>query len=88
MVQHRISMAPCEAATPKYTPLDVLKQLMKLKTKKSTAPGDLPSALVTEYAEFICVLLSHILNSCVGRGEYPRIWKVETQVPILSESCE
>ena len=58
---------------------------MKLKVKKSTAPDDIPSAIIKEYAEFICVPLCNILNSCVSRGEYPRIWKIESQTPIPKE---
>ena len=68
-----------------FTPLKVLDQILKLKVKKSTAPDDIPSAIIKEYAEFICVPLCNILNSCVSRGEYPRIWKIESQTPIPKE---
>jgi hypothetical protein len=68
-----------------FTPLKVLDQLLKLKTKKSTAPDDVPSTVIKEFAEYICVPLCNILNSCVSRGEYPRIWKIEAQTPIPKE---
>ena len=82
----KIHTPPVEEGTvPIFTPLQVLTQLLKLKNKKSTAPNDIPSVLLKEYAEFICVPLCHILNSCISRGEYPRIWKIESQVPIPKE---
>ena len=68
-----------------FTPLQVLNQLLKLKVKKATAPDDIPSAVIREYAEYICVPLCIILNSCISRGEYPRIWKIEYQTPIPKE---
>ena len=68
-----------------FTPLQVLNQLLKLKVKKATAPDDIPSAVIREYAEYICVPLCIILNSCISRGEYPRIWKIESQTPIPKE---
>ena len=74
-----------EESVFQFTPLQVLCQLLKLKTKKSTAPCDIPAAVIKEYAEFICVPLSHILNCCITRGEYPRIWKTESQIPIPKE---
>ena len=78
---------PCgqEGSVPIFSPLQVLNQLLKLKNKKSTAPNDIPAIIIKEYSEFFCVPLSHILNSCIARGEYPRIWKVESQVPIPKE---
>ena len=81
----KISIPAGGKPPPKFTPLDVLNQLMKLKAKKATAPEDIPSALIRENAEFICVPLSHILNTCVARGEYPRVWKIEAQTPIPKE---
>ena len=82
----KIHTLPVEEGTvPIFTPLQVLNQLLKLKNKKSTAPNDIPSVLLKEYAEYICVPLCHIINSCISRGEYPRIWKVESQIPIPKE---
>ena len=68
-----------------FTPLQVLNQLLKLKVKKSTAPHDIPAVIIKEYAEFLCVPLSHILSTCVKKGEYPQILKVESQIPIPKE---
>ena len=70
---------------PVFTPLQILNQLLKLKTNKATAPADIPAILIKEYAEYICVPLCNILNTCITRGEYPRIWKMEVQTPIPKE---
>ena len=71
-----------EGSVFQFSPLQVLYQLLKLKVKKSTGPHDIPAVIILEYAEFLCVHLSHILSTCVKRGEYPRILKVESQIPI------
>ena len=82
----RISSPPTlESTVPCFTPLQVLNQLLKLKSRKATAPNDIPSILIEEYAEFICVPLCHVINSCITRGEYPNIWKMEAQTPIPKE---
>ena len=70
---------------PRFTPLQVLNQILKLKSRKSTAPDDIPSKLIKEYCEFICVPLCHILNTCISKGEYPKVWKIESQTPIPKE---
>ena len=74
-----------EGSVFQISPLQVLYQLLKLKVKKSTGPHDIPPEIILEYAEFLCVPLSHILSTCVKRGEYPQIWKVESQIPIPKE---
>ena len=73
----RLSIPPIEeGSVPQFTPLQVLEQLLKLKTMKATAPDVIPSVILKEYAEYICVPLCHLLNSCVLRGsilEYGRL---------------
>ena len=82
----RIVIPPVEeGSVPVFTPLQVLNQLLRLKSKKSTAPNDIPAIILKEYAEFICVPLCDILNTAISRGEYPRIWKIESQIPIPKE---
>ena len=74
-----------EGAVPQFTPLQVLNQLLKLKTGKATPPWDIPSINLKEYAKFICVPPCHVINSCITRGEYPNIWKMKEQTPIPKE---
>ena len=82
----QISVPPVEeGSVPQFSPLQVLEQLLKLKSKKATAPDDIPAVILKEYAEYVCVPLCHLLNSCVMRGEYPRIGKMEAQTPIPKE---
>ena len=65
--------------------LQVLEHILKLKTSKSTLPGYIPASLIKCYAEYICVPLANVLNTCISRGEYPKIWKMEIQTPIPKE---
>ena len=70
---------------PQFTPLQVLEHILKLKTSKSTVQGDIPAAIIKRHAEYICVPLTHVLNTCIRRGEYPNIWKMEIQTPVPKE---
>ena len=70
---------------PQFSLLQVLEHIMKLKTNKSTVSGDIPAFLLKKHAEHICVPLAHVLNICIRRGEYPRIWKHEIQTPVPKE---
>ena len=55
---------------------------MKVKTKPSTPPGDIPAIIVKKFSKYFCVPLTHILNACLKRGEWPDIWKIEAITPI------
>ena len=70
---------------PQFTPLKVFEHIMKLKTSKSTVQGDIPASIIKRYAEYICVPLANVINTCISRGEYPNIWKIEIQTPVPKE---
>ena len=38
--------------------------------------------LLKKNAKYFCVPLAHILNSCLDRGEWPSIWKIEAITPV------
>ena len=67
---------------PQFTPIQVLGYIMKLKTNKSTVSGDIPASIIKKHAEFLCTPLANVLNTCISRGEYPKIWKQEIQTPV------
>ena len=39
---------------PQYTPQQVRKYLLSLKTNKSTAPGDIPARVIKEFSSYLC----------------------------------
>ena len=59
--------------------------MLELKTSKSTVQGDIPASIIKRYAEYICVPLANVINTCISRGEYPNIWKIEIQTPVPKE---
>ena len=78
-----ISIPPIsEGSIPKFSPSFVLEYLAKIKTNKASPPGDVPPRIIKEFAEYLSVPMSNILDTCVTRGEYPNIWKVESQTPV------
>ena len=70
---------------PQFSIIQVLENILKLKTNKSTVPGDIPAIIIKKYAQYICVPLTHIINYCITKGEYPKLWKIEVQTPIPKE---
>ena len=67
---------------PQFQPSQVWLVLSRLKTNKSTVPGDFPAKLIKLFAAYIAEPLSDIINTSVRRGEYPEIYKFEVSTPI------
>ena len=67
---------------PKFSPAQVWLALRKLNTHKATVSGDLPAKIIKEFAAYFAEPLSDILNTSVGRGEYPEIYKFEVSTPV------
>ena len=44
--------------------------------------GDVPAKLIKEFAAYLAEPLTDILNTSVGRGEYPKIYKFEVSTPV------
>ena len=66
---------------PQLKPYQVRKHLEKIKTNKSTAPGDIPAKIIKEFALFFCVPLTDIINSGLKVGHWPTSYKRETITP-------
>ena len=53
-----------------------------IKTKKSTAPGDVPAKLIKAAADHLAFPLTDIINTAIRLGEWPDIYKIETITPV------
>ena len=71
-----------ESEIPSFSPAQVWFALTKLNTNKATVPGDVPAKLIKEFAAYFAEPLADILNTSVGRGEYPKIYKFEVSTPV------
>ena len=69
-------------SVPKFSPKDVQKHMEKIKTGKSTAPGDSPPQLIKMFSKQLSVPLCDILNSSIVQGKWSKLWKCEMVTPI------
>ena len=77
-----ISIPPfCQSSVPKFKPHEIRKYLQNIKTNKSTAPGDIPAKIIKEYAMFLCIPMSDIVNTGLRVGHWPKRYKRETITP-------
>ena len=70
---------------PQLSTQRVKEYILRIKTKKSTPPGDIPSKIIKEFAEYLCVPLTDIINSSLRLGQWPSCYKKETITPIPKE---
>ena len=61
----------------------VLQYLRNLKARKSSDPGNLPTKLVKDAAEYISLQLCQIFNSSLTSGVFADIWKTARVAPIF-----
>ena len=66
---------------PQFQPHQIRKYLERLKTNKSTAPGDIPAKIIKEFSLFLCIPVADIINSGFRVGSWPKIYKSETITP-------
>ena len=71
-----------EGSIPYVTSTLVETYIKNIKTKPSTPPGDIPALLVKRFSNYLSKPLTHIINSCLKRGEWPTLWKVEAITPV------
>ena len=77
-----IKIPPFEKSTiPHFKPHIIRNYLQKIKTNKSTAPGDIPAKIIKEFALFLCVPLADIINCGLKVGHWPKHYKRETITP-------
>ena len=56
--------------------------LSRIETNKITRSGDFPARLVKLFAAYLAEPLTHIFNTGISRGEYPRVYKYEISTPV------
>ena len=66
---------------PQLAPNQVIKYLRSIKTNKSTAPGDIPAKVIKEFAPYLCIPFSDVINSGLTAGHWPKYYKRETITP-------
>ena len=71
-----------QSSIPQFKPHKVMKYLRNIKTNKSTAPGDIPPRIIKEFAFYLSIPLSNIINAGLRVGHWPKIYKRETITPI------
>ena len=67
---------------PSFSPLDVQKNLEKIKTNKSVPPGDIPPKLTKLFAAQLSVPLCDIMNSSIRLGQWSKLYKRESVTPV------
>ena len=70
-----------QSSIPQFKPYIIRKYLEKIKTNKSTAPGDIPAKIIKEFALFLCIPMADIINSGLKVGHWPKFYKRETITP-------
>ena len=61
----------------------VKQHLEQIKVNKSTAPGDIPAKIIKELAPHLCIPVADIINTAIKRGQWPKLYKIETITPII-----
>lgn len=61
---------------------EVLREIKGLRWDYSTGPDNIPAKFVKLVAERLVFPLTHIINSCLDRNEYPLLWKIARISPI------
>ena len=61
---------------------EVLRAIEGLRSDCSTGPDNIPAKFVKLVAENLASPLTHIINSCLNRNEYPLLWKTARISPI------
>ena len=66
---------------PTIYPWDILRVMKSLNKKAATVPGDLPMKILLEFSVELAEPLAHIYNSCLEKGIYPNLFKIENVTP-------
>ena len=56
-----------------FTYQEVLRKIKRLRSDSSSGPDNIPAKLVKLVAEYLASPLTHIINSCFDRNEYPPV---------------
>ena len=81
-----ISIPPFEDKDiPQFSTHQVREYILRLKSSKSTPPGDIPVKIVKEFASQLCVPLTDIINCSLKQGHWATCFKKEVITPIPKE---
>jgi hypothetical protein len=69
------------SSIPQFKPHQIRKYLQKIKTNKSTAPGDIPARIIKDFSLFLCIPMASIINTGLRVGHWPKSYKRETITP-------
>ena len=61
---------------------EVLREIKGLRSDCSNGRYNIPAKFVKLVAEYLASPLTHIINSCLNRNEYPLLWKTACISPI------
>ena len=67
---------------PRYTTLEIKGFINKIKTNKSTIPGDIPAKILKKFSDIFCIPLTDIINTSIKTGFWPSRYKQELITPV------
>ena len=70
---------------PQFSLRQVKEYILRLKSNKSTPPGDIPVKIIKEFSECLSIPLCDIINSSLKQGHWPTCYKKEVITPIPKE---
>ena len=66
---------------PVITPKQVKNHMEKLKINKASVPDDIPTKILKEFSEELCVPLADVINNSFKTGTWPDSYKQEVITP-------
>ena len=70
---------------PQLSEAKVKEYIGRLKSRKSTPPGDIPVKITKELAQYLCIPLTDIINSSFKQGQWASCYKKEVITPVPKE---
>ena len=71
-----------KSTPPNISELECYQSIVRAKKPQSGVPGDLPSAVIKEFAVELTQPLQGVLENVVQTAKWPDIWKIEYVTPI------
>ena len=53
----------CPSTVPQFKPYQVRRHLGGIKANKSTAKGDIPARIIKDFAQYLCIPVTDIINT-------------------------
>ena len=70
---------------PQLSEAKVKEYIGRLKSRKSTPPGDIPVKITKEFGQYLCIPLTDIINSSFKQGQWASCYKKEVITPVPKE---